>query len=38
MPSPAVLLNLIPQLKPAEIRLQITQAVGAFMRLYGRST
>lgn len=29
------LLNLIPPLTPAEIRLQITQAVSAFMRLYG---
>jgi AcrR family transcriptional regulator len=29
------LLNLIPPLAPAEIRLQITQAVSAFMRLYG---
>jgi AcrR family transcriptional regulator len=29
------LLNLIPPLAPAEIRLQITQAVSAFMTLYG---
>jgi AcrR family transcriptional regulator len=29
------LLNLIPPLTPAEIRLQIAQAVSAFMRLYG---
>jgi AcrR family transcriptional regulator len=29
------LLNLIPPLKPAEIRLQIAQAVSAFMTLYG---
>lgn len=29
------LLNLIPPLAPAEIRLQIAQAVTAFMRLYG---
>jgi len=29
------LLNLIPPLKPAEIRLQIAQAVSAFITLYG---
>ena len=29
------LLNLIPPLTPAEIRLQIAQAVSAFMKLYG---
>jgi AcrR family transcriptional regulator len=29
------LLNLIPPLEPAQIRLQIAQAVAAFMRLYG---
>jgi AcrR family transcriptional regulator len=32
------LLNLIPPLKPAEIRLQIAQAVSAFMTLYGAKT
>jgi AcrR family transcriptional regulator len=32
------LLNLIPPLKPTEIRLQIAQAVSAFMTLYGAKT
>jgi AcrR family transcriptional regulator len=32
------LLNLIPPLKPAQIRLQIAQAVSAFMTLYGAKT
>jgi len=32
------LLNLIPPLKPAEIRLQIAQAVSASMTLYGAKT
>ena len=32
------LLNLIPPLTPAQIRLQISQAVTAFMRLYGPNT
>lgn len=32
------LLNLIPPLKPEQIRLQIAQAVSAFMTLYGAKT
>jgi AcrR family transcriptional regulator len=32
------LLNLIPALTPAQIRVQIAQAVSAFMRLYGAAT
>src|SRR3984885_2537725 len=32
------LLNLIPPLTPAQIRLQISQAVTAFMRFYGPNT